>query len=475
MVTRRMSLADYGLWLTISDYIAYFVLPSRVISYWVTRYVARGFNVSKTGVLLNLELSIICFLVSLLLAPYLVVGIEASVIYFFLGGFLIPLSSTVAGLEAVANATKPEVQSYGFIASELSKVGIGALFVAFLRLGVFGIIATIFFAKLLQIVSLFFFLRDKIGGGFNRSMVRRWFSLSWIPIYGSVAALLISLDTFIFLILTGSTLPKAYMGAPAVISNIVAYSSLLAYALYPKLLKGGDKKDIEVALKLVLLFATPMTFGSLILAAPLMYILGMEYAVTENVLRVLVIGAFLGSVSGIFDGILSGTERVELMEGATLRDYLKSKIFLLPTLTYVQAALYVPTVFLLTYYSVLNGIPYLTLIFWCVLVNLIVSIPLIFYKWIIARRMVRFDFPWSSLARYLIAATVMAAFVLIFYPSGAYSEKLEYVLSGLLPVIAIGAVIYLSLVHAIDREAKSLINSAFAYLKQILRSRGNVT
>jgi len=113
-----------------------------------------------------------------------------------------------------------------------------------------------------------------------------------------------------------------------------------------------------------------------------------------------------------------------------------------------------------------------TLIFYCALSNFIISAPFVLYRWSIARKVMKFDFPWANLARYFIAAGAMTIFLLLFYPSRAYSEKIWYVLSNLLPVIGAGALIYFSIAYIIDRDSKALINSTFAYLRQILRGRG---
>ncbi len=469
MVIRRIPPEDFGLWGILSVFIPYFLFPPRAISYWVTRYVARGFNVSKTGIYVNGGLALLCFLAYSIAAPYMAASVEAATFYFFLAGIEVLLKSIFSSLEAVGLATKPEVLSYSFMAFELSKIGLGIFAVVFLRLGLFGVILSIVLADLFQVFFLLFSLRNEISGNLNLNLVRKWFSLSWIPLFGSVAGLLLSLDTIILSSLTGSTLPKAFMEAPMAISSIISYSSLLAYALYPKILGGGSGKDVETVLKLVLLFAIPLFVGAFILASPLLHILRIEYSVTENILRVLVIGAFLTCISGIFGAVISGTERVELREDTTFRDYLKSRIFLLSILTYVHVAFYIPSVFLLTYYSVLNGVPYVSLVFYCVLSNLIIAIPIMLYKWHVAIKAMRFNFPYRNLIRYLIASGAMAAFLLLFYPYGAYSERILYVLSNLLPVVAVGAIIYLGIVYIIDKDTKALFNSIYVYLKSTLK------
>jgi len=475
IVIRRLSPEDFGLWMLISVYASYFVFPSGAISYWITRYAARGLQVSRTGLYVNGGLALLGFLVYSILAPYMAASVEADVVYFYLGGFMILLTPTVSSLIATAYATKPEVQSYGSVAFELAKVILGALIVAFLRLGLSGAIATIILADLFVVGFLLFLLRDELQGGFNGDVAKKWVFLSWIPIFGSLSGLLISLDTIILSNLTGSTLPKAYMEAPTRISGVISSSSLLAYALYPKLLGGGGKKDVETAIKLVLLFAVPLTVGGFILAKPLLYVLREEYSITEDILRVLALVALFTCISGVFDAIITGTEWIELRENATFKDYLKSKIFLLPALTYVQATLYIPSVIALTYYATSNQIPYVSLVFYCVLSRTITAVPIVLYKWLIAKRIMEFKIPWANLVRYLAAAGVMAIFTLLFYPSGAYTERILYVLSNLLPVIAVGALIYLGIAYIIDRDAKALINSTSAYLKQILRGRGNAT
>lgn len=468
-VTRRLPYEDFGLYGILFAYLNYFIFPVRAVMFWITRYTARGFNVAKTGIFVNTGLSFLSLFAYLLLAPHLAASVGADISYFLLWGSQVLLISVIASLEAVAYGTEPQIQSYGFIIAELVRVVFGVFIVALLRFGLSGVITAIIFSQLFQLLFLLYLLRDRIKGSLNLDMAKKWFKLFWIPIYGLVGDTILSLDVIIISAVTGSTLPMAYMKAPMTVVNIITYSSFLAYALYPKMLGGGDSRDVETVLKMTLLFAVPLMVGGFILARPLLAVLNIGYAVTENILRVGAIAALPSLVSNVFGAVIGGTERVELREDATFRDYVKSKIFLLPTLSYIKASFFLPFVFLLTQYSVSEGLSYVSLIFYYVLVGTLLHTPFMIYTWLLAKRVMNFKFPWASLARYLIAASVMAIYLTLFYPSEAYSERIWYVVSGLLPVTAAGALIYLSLAYIIDKDAKSLVNSTFTYLKKALK------
>jgi hypothetical protein len=401
-------------------------------------------------------------------------NVKADTIYFLICGIQIPIWYFGNTFSAIAYATKPHVQSYISIAFESLKVVIGFFTVAILNLGLFGAIISIILAQLFQTLYTLYFIRDKIAGSFNKAMAKKWLTISWIPIYGSMVSLVLSLNVIIVSNLPRSTLPAAYIEAPASVLGAVSYSSLVAYALYPKLLSHGSGRDVETSLKLVLLFAIPLTVGAFILAKPLLCVLRVQYAATDGILRVMSIATFFSCVSSVFESVITGAERVELKEDATFRDYVKSGIFLLPTLSYVQALFYIPSLFFITYYFVSRGLKnYLLLVFYCSLSQVITTVPIVFYKWHRAKKMMHFNFPWSSVTKFLIAASVMSIFLLIFYPYQAVSEIIGNVLSALTPVIAIGALIYLGIVYAIDRDFRSLVSSIITYFKNPFKSNTN--
>ena len=57
LVARELSPSDYGLWGFLAAFASYFMLPSRLYSYWITRDEARGLSAAKTGVAASMTLA----------------------------------------------------------------------------------------------------------------------------------------------------------------------------------------------------------------------------------------------------------------------------------------------------------------------------------------------------------------------------------------------------------------------------------
>jgi len=108
------------------------------------------------------------------------------------------------------------------------------------------------------------------------------------------------LDMFIVTLLLASSEPIAFWRAAQIIYGTITMASVLASAIYPKLLKDGSGLHVEVTLKLVLLFAIPMTVGAFVLSEPLLGILGPEYVASSWILRVGVLVTFVNLLSSVF-------------------------------------------------------------------------------------------------------------------------------------------------------------------------------
>jgi uncharacterized membrane protein YkvI len=77
--------------------------------------------------------------------------------------------------------------------------------------------------------------------------------------------------------------------------------------------------------------------------------------------------------------------------------------------------------------------------------------------YVIIRRMVKLDIPWKNIAKYVFASVVMA-FILFLIP---HPTRLLFTLG----ITAAGAILYLTVLIAIDKEAKALANYMWQEIK----------
>ena len=481
MVTRRLGETEFGSWLLISNYALYFVFPSAVVGYWVTRYEARGTAAARTGLIMNGVLSLAVVLPYLLFSGLL--SSSAAIRYqYFLGmGFFVVLYYVLAALESVAAATQPESQYLSSIVFEVAKVVSGFLLLLVWRLQLAGAITGLVVAYALRLVALGALVRRRLGGGFDSALGRRIIRQSWIPLYVGLASFVGMLDyvavTFLASMGTTTVNQEAAIefskrvlgnyGAAFSVGVIVTYSSSLAVAVYPKLLGGGGSKDVEESLRMVSTFAVPICIGAIILARPILNLINPIYAPSYPVVLALAVAGLLSAISTPYDSVIVGTEKVELRQEATFRDFLKSRLFLSPTIVCIGGAVRLLMLFVgfLGLRGILQGDVLVAAVFWS-LSYLVSWIPIAVGRWRLAREALPTVFPRRSLLNILVACAAMSAVALLFsgMPLAVQSSA---ALAALLPVILASAGTYFVVLYVLDGWFRSVVARASSLLASL--------
>jgi hypothetical protein len=351
---------------------------------------------------------------------------------------------------------------------ESSKVIFALILVVILRMGLTGSIVSVIIAYLAQILMMGFALRQNIQGSLNKEAVKRWLSLFWIPIFNATANQLLLFDTIILVTLTESTLPTAMLKAAQVFGAAIVMSGVLAAPLYPKLLAGGAAGDVDTALKMVLMFSIPSTIGVLILSEPLLSILRIEYVQAWHTLIVVALVSFVNSVMGAMDAVLTGTERVDLTDNISFKRFVRSRLSLLPSLTFMQDIIYLSLLAPITFALVKLGAGPNMIALSAALISLMSTMPIFYYKYRLAKRIVPFKFPFKAVCRYSIASLAMTVTLVLLYRFVVVSENISKVLFTLLPIIGIAAVVYFMVLLLIDDDLRGILRTLRDYLSEPL-------
>ncbi|MEM2080365.1 MAG: hypothetical protein QW104_06765, partial [Nitrososphaerota archaeon] len=115
LVTRNLSVSEFGLWQYISILCSYLLFPNALINYWSTRFTARGYNVGKTHVCLSASFSFAALVAFLAISVWGSRDLTADVSVFFLASLTIPFLYLSQALEALAYGHRPELPQYGFV------------------------------------------------------------------------------------------------------------------------------------------------------------------------------------------------------------------------------------------------------------------------------------------------------------------------------------------------------------------------
>jgi hypothetical protein len=457
-LTRNLTVVDFGVWAYIMLIISFIFFPINITNYWIPRYTARGVNVSKTGLAINLTMSLLGLAIFLLISPYLAKKVNTDLLFFVFASSIIPFMYLSSTLQNIALGCAPQTISYGYIASEIARVTLGFITIVHMKAGLYGAFISVAIAQLVFAIFLLASLRGHVTqGNVDLGTARKWSKMGWIPIYSNLAPTLLGADAFIVTLLASSTQPIAFWNAASAIAAVVGYSTALSFALYPKLLSGGDARDVETSFKLVLMLAVPSAIGALILAEPLLNVLGYKFVEAATILRVNILITLLGCLTGILGNVIIGTEKVD-MEDASFKKLLKSRLFLLPTLSYVQALIYLPALSIASTIIInLSLAPiYINVPLVCSLIGLFSTIPIFIYEYRLAKKILPFHFPVKSLAKYGLASVVMAGVIMLLYPKG-FVETITSVF--------LGALAYFLVLLIIDRDARQLMNSIISEFK----------
>ena len=82
MITRTVSVEDFGIWGNINDLSNYFILLSGVIPFWATRFIVREhIGSARTGFIANFFISVAATSIYLALVPTIASVLQISSIY----------------------------------------------------------------------------------------------------------------------------------------------------------------------------------------------------------------------------------------------------------------------------------------------------------------------------------------------------------------------------------------------------------
>jgi hypothetical protein len=454
---------EYDYWANVNDIAAIFTLMAGVLPFWIMRFATREKRGAvKTGILANLTISFVATLIYLPLVPFITSTLGISVNYlsvYFLIAIQIIEFYSVNVLEACLQARIPQAVGYGLLVQQVCKVVLGYMLIVQLDLFLLGAIVATIAGFAIQIAYYFRLLVQELREKIEWKYAKEWLKGSLMNIY-NVAGNQLANTIFIMLFVYGSGGAgemggRGIYNAAATVINVITYSSVLAFALYPKLLTERRSEHITTSLKMVLMFAIPMTAEAVALSESYITILKAPVDATP-MLAVLSIDAFVAVISGVLSSVLYGIETVDEESKLSLRQLTKSRLFVAFSLPYFHAAISLPTAFYVLTNCVQNQ-PVLAALYVSI-INSSARFAMFLVLYAIVRKMIAINIPWKNIAKYVFAAAVTGT-VLYLVP---HSSRIPLTLAE----TATGGIIYLVLLMAIDKEARKLPGKMLREIRQ---------
>ena len=462
LVIRNVTKEQYGIWSNVFDLMAYFVLLASALPFWAGRFVARGKEGAiKTGLVANLVIALISVVIYVPLIPAIISALNISesylILYFVASTQIIELY-LISSFESALRVEKPQAIGYGLLIEEICKIVLAYILIVKFQEPLLG--AMIAFVTALSIQTIYYIkiLSNDFGQKIQWNYVKEWLKGSIANIYNLLGIQIAAVIFILLFIFGGAAARGDYMAATA-IANIISYSIFLSFALYPKLLAENSLKDVTTSLKMVLMFAIPMTAGVLAIPDSLLIILQETYREATPILSLLAVDTLIATVSQFFIWVVFGVEKLDEEAKIPLKQLMKSNIFKVYTLSYIHAAITLPTAyFVLTNFALNQPV---SAAMYVAIINMSTRFAMFLVLCIIVYKTVRISIPWKSIAKYVFASAIMAI-VLFLIP---HQERLSLTLG----ITAMGAILYFVLLMAIDKETRKLVSIIWQEIRSRIR------
>ncbi len=466
IVTRTVSPLEYGTWGLIGGLVLYAGVVEPIISVWVLREVARGVESGKTAILSGGLFSILGISIYLISAFFVGAQIDADQNILYLGLILIPAIFLNRIMTAVNSAWKPQAASYGQLVFGITEIVLATIFVYFLNLGVPGIIFTVTGGFLVSALTQIIFGRSKLKNHFMKQSLKKWIKLFWLALYPTLAGIILYFDVAIFSVITGSVVGLAYWTAAFAITGMITGVGLIMRPTYSKLLYEGEGKNfLSENLRQLFYFGIPIVSLVIVFAHPGLFILNPLYVLSIPIVVILSVQVFLGVMNRNFQEMITGIEKVDMDENSTFKDYVKSKLFFMPTLLLIKNSIYV-ILLAIGLFLILSNSLIEQLVFWA-LISLFAQIPFTIYVYIIMKKELKTLLDSKSIFKYLIVSFISFGISYVLMQQFlVYVNDIFTFIPNLLLFVGFGIGLYFTITYFVDKKTRILVK---AIIQEIIK------
>ena len=440
--------------------ISYFVISERIISFWSTRQIARGEEVGKTSVLSSIFFGFGTIPIYILLTVIVATQSNADLNILLLGMILLPVFIVSQNLAAINLGHKPYAISFGLLTFELVKIPAAVFLIIILDLSVEGVIISVLIAYLARIVILAYFAKPKLVGKFSLGTIKRWFKLSWVPIFIHFTMALRQFDVFLYSIITGSVIGLAFFNASFIIAGIINHSALISQALYPKLLAVQKYKLVQENFTLLMYFAIPLLGTAIIFAKPALFALNPLYVGAELIVILLSFRTFFLVIRDVLETVLLGSETIDIEQNPSFTSLRKSMLFFVPNVRTIHFVIYISVLIISFFILYQLEFSELEIVTWWAGIALLIELGVFIYVLFKFKKTVKISIPIVPIGKYVFS-TILAGVVFLITSEFLieYHQSIYEFLPGLVIQFLICAAIYLGTTYLIDKKTRKFFQT----------------
>ena len=450
MLTRNMTTDEFGIWTNIFDYTSYFALFSGVLPFWATRFMARDKEGTvKTSAVAQFTIAIVSTLIYFPAIIMITHAIHTQVyltIYLIAGGYIFNFYM-VSIFESVLRSMRPQLIGYGLLIEEVVKVAIAVTLIMGFRQLFLGAVLGLVVSAFVQVLFYLWILRREFRTHVSWGHLKEWLKGSSAIIYNMVGGQLVSFVTVLIFVYAGSS-TRAYYQAAFTFTTIIGYSASLAFAVYPKLLANScPEKQIGESFRTVMMLAIPLSTIVITMATSFLTILDIDYAVAWPVVIALTIDTLVVMIYTFYSSCLMGTEAFDAAGKISMRQLLKSKIFKVFTVPYIQAAIALPLAYyVLTSFAVAGTVQAVVDV---VLILMIVHLSTFLGFYVLMRNSAHLPVDWLGICKFILAAA-LTGILLVLLPT---TTTLLLTIGKAI----LGLAVYIGFLLIIDKQARKLV------------------
>lgn len=329
MVSRRLTEQEFGAWAYIGTLLNYAVTPTDLFATWIYRDAARGRKILGHALLLNAPILTAAMLMYAALSGPAAAsaGLERDTL--MLGLMVLPALYLTTAITDIAKGYVPQHVGIAAILYETSKLIIGIILVAQLRLGLKGAFTTLAAAYTLQLIYLLTQVKPLASRKIETATIKRWLRGSIFKIVSLASGYISQLDIILMTTITAATIITGYWQAALLIAVIVKSTGDLMGGLTQRLLSGGGQRDIDKSFTFTMTLSAPIFIGAIILGGDILYAFRPTYAAAWPAAALLAASTFITILTNFHSSPIFASDRFDLKEDTSITEFAKSRVFTL--------------------------------------------------------------------------------------------------------------------------------------------------
>lgn len=465
LLTRRVTIEDYSVWVMISKYVGYLVMPSVIYTNWIPRDISRGNNNSKTGFYSSI-------LFGLIMMPlYAIIIFEASqkfnqpIIPLLISIIILPLEYLNTIQYSIASGYAPQKIGYANFSMKAGQLASGFLLIASLAMGLTGAVIAIIIGKIISaIIGLHLNWGIIKTSSFDKKILISWLRSSWLHSMSIVYTIIFSLDVIVVNILFGNEIPIAYYGLSMSIVSLASFASVVSNAVYPRIVSKNNISDLNESIWLILLLSLPVFFLLLFFAEPICALFGTKYIPMSYALRIFSFSAIIQTFTNLFNTAYLGLDQFDKYQ-ITVKSLRHSSFFKSNLIMLIINTIYLALVSII---SLVNLTSNQFILAWSILFASIFSLQMVIFY-----RMIKHDFKITitimPLLKEVMLLTISAFPIMIIYFIWPISIEATFLtmLIQLFPPILFSLILYGVTLFTISHKFRTIIRLIVNELKAL--------